>query len=135
MPSAETAPAAVRHVEAGDGDAGQRLDNFLLRMLKGVPRTHVYRLLRKGEVRVNGKRARPDRRLEAGDVVRLPPVRVAPICRRVAAWDSSSARVSVFKATTTAQSRRGCTTQSAMRQPAPPTPRIAMSFSGIQTPV
>jgi len=78
MPSAETAPAAVRHVEAGDGDAGQRLDNFLLRVLKGVPRTHIYRLLRKGEVRVNGKRARPDRRLEAGDVVRLPPVRVAP---------------------------------------------------------
>ena len=78
MSPAETAPAAVRHVEVGDGEAGQRLDNFLLRVLKGVPRTHVYRLLRKGEVRVNAKRARPDRRLEAGDVVRLPPVRVAP---------------------------------------------------------
>ena len=78
MSPAETAPAAVRHVEVGDGEAGQRLDNFLLRVLKGVPRTHVYRLLRKGEVRVNGKRARPDRRLEAGDVVRLPPVRVSP---------------------------------------------------------
>jgi len=78
MPPAETAPAEVRHVEVGTGEAGQRLDNFLLRVLKGVPRTHVYRLLRKGEVRVNGRRARPDRRLEEGDVVRLPPVRMAP---------------------------------------------------------
>jgi 23S rRNA pseudouridine955/2504/2580 synthase len=85
MPPAETAPAAVRHVEVGEGEAGQRLDNFLLRVLKGVPRTHVYRLLRKGEVRVNGRRARPDRRLEPGDVVRLPPVRTAaePAPRRV----------------------------------------------------
>ncbi len=60
---------------ASEGDAGQRLDNFLLRVLKGVPRTHVYRLLRKGEVRVNSKRARPDQRIAAGDRVRLPPVR------------------------------------------------------------
>ena len=77
MPPAETALAEVRHVEVGPGESGQRLDNFLLRVLKGVPRTHVYRLLRKGEVRVNGRRARPDRRLEDGDVVRLPPVRMA----------------------------------------------------------
>lgn len=65
----------VRYVVATEGDAGQRLDNFLLRSLKGVPRTHVYRLLRKGEVRVNSKRARPDQRITAGDRVRLPPVR------------------------------------------------------------
>jgi len=78
MSPAETAPAAVRHIEVDNDEAGQRLDNFLLRVLKGVPRTHVYRLLRKGEVRLNGRRARPDRRLEAGDVVRLPPVRVSP---------------------------------------------------------
>lgn len=57
------------------GHAGQRLDNFLLGFLKGVPRTHVYRLLRKGEVRVNKGRSRPDYRLEEGDVVRIPPVR------------------------------------------------------------
>ena len=50
----------VQYVEAGEGDDGQRLDNFLLRVLKGVPRTHIYRLLRKGEVRVNSKRAKPD---------------------------------------------------------------------------
>jgi 23S rRNA pseudouridine955/2504/2580 synthase len=65
----------VSYVEAGPGDAGQRLDNFLVRVLKGVPRTHVYRLLRKGEVRVNSKRAKPSQRLAAGDRVRLPPVR------------------------------------------------------------
>jgi 23S rRNA pseudouridine955/2504/2580 synthase len=65
----------VQYVEAAEGDAGQRLDNFLVRTLKGVPRTHVYRLLRKGEVRVNSKRAKPDQRVEAGDRIRLPPVR------------------------------------------------------------
>jgi len=67
--------AGVQYVEAGEGDDGQRLDNFLIRVLKGVPRTHVYRLLRKGEVRVNSKRAKPDQRLVTGDRVRLPPLR------------------------------------------------------------
>lgn len=61
----------------GDEDAGQRLDNFLARELKGVPRGHLYRLLRTGQVRVNGGRRRPDYRLAAGDELRLPPVRVA----------------------------------------------------------
>ena len=65
----------VTHVEVTEDDAGTRLDNFLVRTLKGVPRTHVYRLLRKGEVRVNSKRAKPDQRVEAGDRIRLPPVR------------------------------------------------------------
>lgn len=67
----------VRRVRAGPGAEGQRLDNFLLRTLSGVPRSHVYRLLRKGEVRVNGRRAKPDQRLTADDEVRLPPVRDA----------------------------------------------------------
>src|SRR5688572_31748493 len=71
--------AKVRYVVATDGDTGQRLDNFLLRELKGVPRTHVYRLLRKGEVRVNSRRAKPDQRLAAGDRTRLPPVRRGPV--------------------------------------------------------
>ena len=53
--------------------AGQRLDNFLTRRLKGVPKSRVYAMVRKGEVRVNGGRARPDKRLAAGDVVRVPP--------------------------------------------------------------
>ncbi len=72
----ETAPT-VRHVAVGPGEAGQRIDNFLLRTLKGVPRSHVYRLLRRGEVRINGRRARAEQRLAEGDEVRLPPVRMA----------------------------------------------------------
>ncbi len=67
----------ARQVEVSEDDAGQRLDNFLLRHLKGVPRSAVYRLLRTGQVRVNGGRAKPDRRIEAGDSVRIPPVRQA----------------------------------------------------------
>jgi 23S rRNA pseudouridine955/2504/2580 synthase len=64
----------VRHVEVGRQDVGQRLDNFLGRHLKGVPRSRIYKMLRKGEVRVNRKRVRADYRIEAGDMVRLPPV-------------------------------------------------------------
>lgn len=65
----------TRMLTAGEEDAGQRLDNFLFRTFKGVPKSHVYRLLRTGQVRVNKKRAKPDYRLAAGDEVRLPPVR------------------------------------------------------------
>jgi 23S rRNA pseudouridine955/2504/2580 synthase len=68
-------PLGARRVRAGAGAEGQRLDNFLLRVLAGVPRSRVYRLLRRGEVRVNGKRKQADYRLEADDEVRLPPVR------------------------------------------------------------
>ncbi|MEF7614694.1 RluA family pseudouridine synthase [Aquincola sp. MAHUQ-54] len=60
-----------------ENSAGQRLDNFLLRVLKGVPKTHVYRVIRSGEVRVNKGRAGADTRLALGDEVRVPPVRVA----------------------------------------------------------
>lgn len=77
MSSGANSPQSVRHVDVGPGEEGQRIDNFLLRVLKGVPRSHVYRLLRRGEVRVNGKRSRPEHRLVAGDTVRLPPVRTA----------------------------------------------------------
>ena len=75
-PTPAAAPA-VRLVPIDEGSAGQRLDNFLLRELKGVPKTHVYRIIRAGEVRVNKGRAAADTRLELGDVVRVPPVRVA----------------------------------------------------------
>ena len=73
------APAAARvqSVQVDEESAGQRLDNFLIRHLKGVPKTHVYRIIRSGEVRVNKGRASADTRLEAGDVVRLPPVRTS----------------------------------------------------------
>jgi 23S rRNA pseudouridine955/2504/2580 synthase len=69
-------PPKVQQVEAGERGAGQRLDNFLGRMLKDVPKTHIFRVIRKGEVRVNGKRAKPDQRLLASDIVRVPPIRV-----------------------------------------------------------
>ena len=69
--------AAVQRVNVDEGSAGQRLDNFLLRLLKGVPKTHVYRVIRSGEVRVNRGRASADTRLALGDEVRLPPVRMA----------------------------------------------------------
>lgn len=68
---------AVQWLDIDAEQAGQRIDNFLLRVLKGVPKSRVYRLLRKGEVRVNKGRIGPDYRLAAGDRVRIPPVRVA----------------------------------------------------------
>ena len=67
----------VSYVEAQEGDDGQRLDNFLLRTLGAVPRSLIYRILRTGEVRVNGRRAKPAYRLVAGDKVRLPPLQGA----------------------------------------------------------
>lgn len=66
----------VRYVEASEGDVGQRLDNFLMRVFRAVPKSHIYRVLRKGEVRVNGKRAKPEQRLVLGDRIRIPPIRV-----------------------------------------------------------
>ena len=70
-------PPAVRRVLVDEGSEGQRLDNFLVKLLKGVPKAHVYRVIRSGEVRVNKGRADADTRLELGDEVRIPPVRVA----------------------------------------------------------
>jgi 23S rRNA pseudouridine955/2504/2580 synthase len=66
----------VRFLTVDDESAGQRLDNFLLRHLKGVPKTHVYRIIRSGEVRVNKARAQADTRVAGGDVLRVPPVRL-----------------------------------------------------------
>ncbi|MES2911698.1 MAG: RluA family pseudouridine synthase [Pseudomonadota bacterium] len=77
-PAAPPATAAQATFVTVDEDyAGQRLDNFLIRQLKGVPKTHVYRIIRSGEVRVNKGRAQADTRVETGDVVRLPPVRTS----------------------------------------------------------
>ena len=74
--AAPSLPAAV-FVTVDEDYAGQRLDNFLIRQLKGVPKTHVYRIIRSGEVRINKGRAQADTRVETGDVVRLPPVRTS----------------------------------------------------------
>lgn len=67
---------AVRYLEISPEEAGQRVDNFLLGRLKGVPRARVYRLLRRGEVRINSGRVGPKYRLQVGDRVRIPPVSV-----------------------------------------------------------
>ncbi|SFM91893.1 23S rRNA pseudouridine955/2504/2580 synthase [Izhakiella capsodis] len=73
----KTTSPTVQNVTISADQAGQRIDNFLRTRLKGVPKSMIYRILRKGEVRVNKKRIKPDYKLESGDEVRIPPVRVA----------------------------------------------------------
>ena len=68
--------AQVRLVRVPEDRAGQRLDNFLLGQLKGAPKSLIYKIVRSGQVRVNGGRAKPETRLEGGDEVRIPPVRL-----------------------------------------------------------
>jgi 23S rRNA pseudouridine955/2504/2580 synthase len=75
--STEARPA-VRHLEVTEDQAGQRLDNFVHRELGDLPRSRIYRVIRKGEVRVNGHRAGPDTRLQAHDKIRIPPIKVRP---------------------------------------------------------
>jgi 23S rRNA pseudouridine955/2504/2580 synthase len=75
--------AKVRYREADVGDVGQRIDNFLMRELRDVPRSLVYRILRSGEVRVNGGRVQPSYRLALNDRVRIPPVRTEPVAATV----------------------------------------------------
>ena len=67
----------VSFVDVGPEHAGQRLDNFLIRHLKGVPKSRIYNLLRKGEVRINKGRVKPDTRVKDGDIIRIAPIRVA----------------------------------------------------------
>ncbi|HTR59602.1 MAG TPA: RluA family pseudouridine synthase [Casimicrobiaceae bacterium] len=68
---------AARRLAVDEAGAGQRIDNFLVRRLKGVPKSHIYRILRSGEVRLNSRRAKPDTRLAIGDELRIPPLRTA----------------------------------------------------------
>jgi 23S rRNA pseudouridine955/2504/2580 synthase len=68
----------VQWVEVTEGQVGQRVDNFLLTRMKGAPRALIYRIVRKGEVRVNKKRVKADTRLALGDLVRIPPLRLTP---------------------------------------------------------
>lgn len=68
---------AVKMLEISEDEAGQRIDNYLLAKLKGVPKSLIYRIVRKGEVRVNKGRIKPEYKLQCGDVVRVPPVRVS----------------------------------------------------------
>ena len=76
-PAPDKAALQATFVTVDEDSAGQRLDNFLIRQLKGVPKTHVYRIIRSGEVRINKGRAQADTRVQDGDVVRLPPVRTS----------------------------------------------------------
>ncbi|RHW77053.1 23S rRNA pseudouridine(955/2504/2580) synthase RluC [Colwellia sp. RSH04] len=76
-PSNNEAKPKVRYFDIEEDDSGQRIDNFLLRTLKGVPKSHLYRLMRKGEIRVNKKRIKPVYKLCAGDVVRVAPIRIS----------------------------------------------------------
>src|SRR5512141_463858 len=70
--------SGVRTVRVAEDREGQRIDNFLAGQLKGVPKSLIYRLVRTGQVRINGKRAKPDTRVSEGDEVRIPPVRTGP---------------------------------------------------------
>src|SRR5436309_2956281 len=74
MKDLSNAPAVAVEIDAGSD--GQRVDNFLLRICKGVPRSHIYRILRTGEVRVNSRRVEATYRLHPGDRVRIPPIRI-----------------------------------------------------------
>jgi 23S rRNA pseudouridine955/2504/2580 synthase len=75
--AAQGAVPAVRWIDVAEDEAGQRIDNYLIARLKGVPKTHIYRILRSGEVRLNSRRVAASDRVAAGDRIRIPPVRVA----------------------------------------------------------
>ena len=75
--SEKTAAQSVRMLEVTEDQDGQRVDNFLMSRLKGVPKSRIYRIVRKGEVRVNKGRVKPESRLKIGDIVRIPPIRVS----------------------------------------------------------
>src|ERR1044072_6110338 len=68
---------AVNWLPVGDDGQGQRFDNYLVKILKGVPKSHIYRILRSGEVRVNRRKVGPDARLATGDELRIPPIRAS----------------------------------------------------------
>ena len=68
---------SVSLISVAEHEAGQRLDNYLIKILKGVPKSHIHRIIRAGEVRLNKKRCKPDSRIQAGDLLRIPPVRTA----------------------------------------------------------
>lgn len=76
IPQPPSDRSGVRILKVPEDRSGQRLDNFLLGQLKGAPRSLIYKLVRSGQVRVNGGRAKADRKLEGGEEVRIPPVRL-----------------------------------------------------------
>jgi 23S rRNA pseudouridine955/2504/2580 synthase len=93
---AEVSKSSVTQAIVGEDEQGQRLDNFLLRVCKGVPKSHVYRILRSGEVRVNSRRCEASYRLQLGDVLRIPPVRTAQKVEEVVAGAEFRAELPVL---------------------------------------
>ena len=63
----------IQYLTITSDHAGQRLDNFLISRLKGLPKSRLYRIIRKGDLRINKKRVKPDYRLQEGDIIRIPP--------------------------------------------------------------
>jgi len=80
----ELSKDSVSWLTVGDDGVGQRVDNFLTKVLKGVPKSHIYRIVRSGEIRVNKGRVGPDTRLAMGDVVRVPPIRTSAAAKPAA---------------------------------------------------
>lgn len=72
----------IQYFTVTNGASGQRLDNFLVSRLKGLPKSRLYRIIRKGELRINKKRVKPDYRLQEGDVIRIPPLRLPPLLEK-----------------------------------------------------
>ena len=68
---------SVSQITLTEHEAGQRLDNYLIKILKGVPKSHIHRIIRAGEVRLDKKRCQPDTRIATGQVLRIPPIRIA----------------------------------------------------------
>lgn len=89
---------SVTWVTIDEGSESQRIDNFLFKLLKGVPKSHIYRIMRSGEVRVNSKRVDATCRLNIGDVLRIPPIRVAPPKAEAdgEVWNSSAPQLSRY---------------------------------------
>ena len=100
-PAISAAHPAVQTLTVGQEWAGQRLDNFLLRELRGAPKTLVYRIIRSGEVRVNKGRAKAETKLQEGDVLRIPPLRLsekpaAPTIKKEAAQAALARKLSII---------------------------------------
>jgi len=93
---AEVSKSSVTQAIITEDEQGQRLDNFLLKICKGVPKSHVYRIVRAGEVRVNGKRADVSYRLQIGDALRIPPIRIAQRAEEIVAGAEFKAELPIL---------------------------------------
>ena len=93
---AEVSKSSVTQAIISEDEHGQRLDNFLLKICKGVPKSHVYRIVRSGEIRVNGKRADASYRLRMGDILRIPPIRIAQRTEEIVAGAEFKAELPIL---------------------------------------